>query len=145
MEDLYEDIWAAADVEIEKDLTLSLNMERQPTKMLAEKMQNLGFTPKLTLIDSYVNGSLDVGFTLNLNIMPKAEFLGLKGSSKEEVNNSYVHDAFQEGSIFVRAAEDINIGLQLEVVLQAGAELFCAFWLTPTPEPIGVRRSHGVR
>ncbi|KAF2821324.1 hypothetical protein CC86DRAFT_411022 [Ophiobolus disseminans] len=104
--------------------------------MPAEGLQNLGFTPKLTLIDSYANGSLDIGFAMKFNIMSLDEFKSQPGDV-DDIYGRYVSNHLIETSVTFKAREKINIGIQLKIILTHGLELFRPFWLVPLPKPIG--------
>jgi hypothetical protein len=119
------------DVVWEADFNLEFNWPREERRVPAEALQNLGLTPKIALLDSVSTGSLDFGFAIKFNVIGLDAFKSLGGSTKEDKYDNYVSNFIKEISIHIKVREEINIGMQLEVVVQGGLEMFCPFWIVP--------------
>jgi hypothetical protein len=132
VEDMYEEITKGLEKGISHDLNLKLDWQRSARKVPLEGLQNLGMTPKLAVIDSYATGSIAVGFSLKFSMIPLDSFKDLEGPTEDKFGQ-YVSSFLKEVSIWFQAREEIEIGLQFEIYLQAGIEYFCAWWLWPVP------------
>lgn len=130
VQDIWEKIEHGLAFSIGVGFSLDLNIPRRPRYQPVQKLQNLGFTPKLTLIDSYGSGTLDVGFNLTFGIMKHDDLEELDGPKEDKINQ-YVGNYLQSAAIYWSAPEDIKLGLQLEIDLSAGIEWFCSWWLLP--------------
>jgi hypothetical protein len=133
IEDLYEEITDGLEVGIQHEMNLKLDWQRTGRRVPLKGLQDLGLTPKLAVIDSYATGSIAAGFSLKFSIISLDSFKHLKGSTEDKFGR-YIGDFIEEVSIWFQAREEIKIGLQFEIYVQAGIEYFCAWWLWPVPD-----------
>jgi hypothetical protein len=129
--EIFEEINEGMEAGINQDFNIDFNLERKDRHMPLETIQNLGFTPKVTLIDSYASGAFDVGFVVKFRPLDFAAFSGIKGESAGDKFGGFIGGFLQEVSVYVMAAQEIKLGLQAEIVTKRGVEWFCAFWLWP--------------
>lgn len=95
--------------------------------MPLEHLQHSGFTPRFTLINSYAHGSYDIGFSMKFKMAHRTDFHELRGGKKDKFER-FVNIFLREVVVTLHAREDIKIGMQMEMQVSAGYELFCAWW-----------------
>jgi hypothetical protein len=99
--------------------------------------QWLTVLPQITFIDSYAEIDLDVHFVFQMGIANKIK--DAFGESKDDYESMLeerggIGNVIANAYVEVEAMEDVSVQLQVEVVLPAGAILFCSLYLFPVPD-----------